>query len=141
MNLTWLLLGSTTLCKIARDYSGVPVVNGDVRALPLESGSFPAASAVASFLHLKRSDISGALAEIFRVLGNGGLLFSSVKGGIGEAQDRHGRWITYFQLEEWKRLLERSGFSLLEMEESYERRKGALLSEDVTWINSTCVKS
>jgi SAM-dependent methyltransferase len=132
---------SFSLCKIARHHSSVPVVTGDMRKLPFETGSFSAASAVASLLHLSRSDIAGTLAEISRVLRKEGLLFTSVKYGVGETKDRHGRWFTYFTTEEWRGYLECAGFSLLDAEKNDERRRGALLSEDITWISSTWVKS
>lgn len=131
---------SFALCKIARRHSGVPVVNGDMRKLPLATGSFAAASAVASLLHLSRAEIAGALAEILRVLRKGGFLFTSVKCGIGEEKDCHGRWFTYFSPEEWRGYLERAGFSALDFKENDERRRGKLLSEDITWISSTWVK-
>lgn len=131
---------SFALCMIARHHSGVPVVNADMRNLPFKTGSFAAASAVASLLHLDRADIAGALGEIFRVLRRGGLLFTSVKSGAGEEQDNHGRWFTYFSPEEWSNHLDHAGFRLLDLQKNNERRSGELLSEDVTWISSTCVK-
>src|SRR5208282_4104334 len=58
---------SFAMCVIARDFSGAPVVNADIRQLPFADCTFEGASAIASLLHFKRDEIPVVLREIARV--------------------------------------------------------------------------
>lgn len=132
---------SYTLCHLARQHSGAPVVNGDMRQLPFASESLAGASAVASLLHLKRAEIPSTLDEISRVLKPGGSLFTSMKHGAGEAQDSRDRWFSYFSAEEWANYLREAGFTMLEVKEDFEQRDVGALVEDIKWINCISVKN
>lgn len=131
---------SYPLCVLAHRYSRVPVVNGDMQQLPFANGSFAGASAVASLLHLYRTEIPNALGEISRVLNPGGLLFTSMKCGSGEQRDDHGRWFSYFAPDEWINYLQGAGFIMVEVKQDYERRGSSGLFEDIEWINCICTK-
>lgn len=98
------------LAATAQRHSGAPVVVGDLRQLPFADGAFDGGWAAASLLHLPRPEVSGALAEAFRVLRPGASFFASVKWGVGEGRDPDGRWFTYFNDREWPELLGRAGF-------------------------------
>jgi len=99
-----------SIAAIARHYSGCPTVVGDLRDLPFADASFDGAWASASLLHLRREEVARALAEAWRVLKPGGLLFASLKKGTGELQDAEGRWFTFFERDEWSELLVANGF-------------------------------
>jgi ubiquinone/menaquinone biosynthesis C-methylase UbiE len=98
------------LATRAQRYSGAPVVVGDLRHLPFASNAFDGAWAAASLLHLKRTEIRAALAEIFRVMKPSAVFFGSIKSGIGEARDTDGRWFTYYSEQEWIEILIKIGF-------------------------------
>ncbi len=98
------------LAVIARQYSGASVVVGDLRSLPFGENVFAGVWASASLLHLRRSEMNAALAEIFWVMRQGGVFFGSVKSGEGEAQDADDRWFTYYNRQEWIELLGQAGF-------------------------------
>jgi SAM-dependent methyltransferase len=101
---------SEALAVIARQYSGASVAVGDIRLLPFGANVFDGAWASASLLHLRRADITIALAEIFRSMRAGAIFFSSVKSGKGEARDADGRWFTYYDEQEWTTLVIKAGF-------------------------------
>lgn len=105
---------SVGLGQIAAGFSGCPVVIADVRNMPFASGSFNAAWAAASLLHLLRDDIPAALTEIRRVLRPNAYFFSSIKVGEGEQRDPEGRLFTYYAPEEWNDAQKQCGFRLVE---------------------------
>lgn len=95
-----------------------PLVQADLRYLPLPQHSLDGIWACASLLHLPKTEVSVALAECARVL-NHGCLYLAVKEGEGEGWEtdrRTGlrRYFAYYYLSELKSLLERSGFQVLE---------------------------
>lgn len=124
------------LAKIAREYSAQPVVVADLRQLPFAPDSFSAGWASASLLHLSRDDVGLALREIRRVLKSGGLLFSSVKQGLGERADAQGRWFSYYDSVEWQYLLESSGFSPVELHRSVQQVGTVSSHEPSQWVSS-----
>jgi len=106
-----------------------PYVQGDMRCLPFADAALDAAWVNASLLHIPRAQAPGVLAEVWRVLKPGGVLYLSLKEGEGETwEQREGmRFFTFFGLEEVHALLSDAGFTLLE--EWIEPAK------KVTWIN------
>ena len=87
------------------------------------SGTFDGFWASASFLHIPKKDIAGALQEAKRITKNSGVGFISVKektemdeGMISES--RYGgisRYFSFYTREELKNLLEQSGFSVIKI--------------------------
>ncbi|HEX3885399.1 MAG TPA: class I SAM-dependent methyltransferase [Stellaceae bacterium] len=128
---------SRSLVLMACEHSGAPVIVGDMRRLPFSQEVFDGAWAAASFLHLRRDEVKGALDEARRVIRPHGLFFTSLKAGSGGELDRHGRWFSYFEAAEWISRLGDSGFEVLDRGSDYERRRSNLASEDISWINFT----
>lgn len=126
---------SAPLASIAQQHSECPVVIADLRHLPLASARFDGAWASASLLHLARNDIGQALAEIFRVLKPGGIFFASMKAGHGERADEQGRWYSYYDVDQWRSLLERAGFQSISLRSSVQHT-GTLTPASTTWISS-----
>ncbi len=129
------------LCVLARQHSGAAVAVGDILQLPFSDASFQGVSAIASLLHFGRSDIADILAGIHRVLAPEGLLFSTLKRGVGDGQDQRGRWFSYFEPTEWESYLRAAGFVDIEVQRNYEQRdsKGSL--ERIEWLSCICRKS
>ncbi len=100
---------------------GLPgrVVQGDLRRLPLRTGSVDGLWSSAALLHVPRHDVPGALAELHRVLRPGGVLGLVTALGSGErfeevdyAAGRH-RWFVYHDAGSLRRLTGQAGFTLL----------------------------
>jgi SAM-dependent methyltransferase len=127
---TGLDLSPMLACRAAQ-YSGCPVIIGDIRALPLRDETFMGVWASASLLHLPRDEISHGLAECNRVLTRRGVFFSSMKCGHGEGYDAEGRWYSYVTQEEWTSLLCGAGFSPLTIERSPDS-----VARNQSWITS-----
>lgn len=131
---------SAPLASIARQHSGCPVVIADLRHLPLASARFDGVWASASLLHLAHNDIGQALAEIFRILKPGGIFFASIKAGLGERADDQGRWYSYYDVEQWRSLLQCAGFHSLSLQSSVQQT-GTLSPTSTTWISSIATRS
>jgi SAM-dependent methyltransferase len=101
----------------ARDAPG-PRLQADARRLPIASNSVAAVWANASLLHLSRDDAALALGGLRRVLIRDGLLFVSVKHGVGAEWEsaRYGRprFFQYWTPPELDALLDRAGFRVLD---------------------------
>jgi SAM-dependent methyltransferase len=126
---------SLPLAQIARDHSGCTVSVGDLRALPFETARFSAAWASASLLHFDRAGVAQALAEVRRVLHPHGLLFTSVRQGVGSGADPEGRWFAYYSLPEWRALLQEAGFEVLQAQDSVQAA-GTISKGSTMWINA-----
>ncbi len=127
---------SVGLAAIARRRSGLPVTVADLRTMDLEASSFDGIWAMASLLHLERRDLSDVLSSMHDALKPGGILFASVKRGVGDAEDDTGRWFTLYGEEEWARHLRDAGFEVIEV--LGEPASGATATGTVApgWISS-----
>lgn len=98
------------------DFPG-PRVQGDARLLPLPTGSVDGVWANASLLHLQRDDAGRALDEARRVLRENGVLYVSVKLGIGAVTEtaRYGlpRFFQYWPAAELDAMLDVHGFRVV----------------------------
>lgn len=98
--------------------AGGPLVQADMRRLPLRTGSASGVWANASLLHVPRAATVPALRELARVLAPGGCLHVAVKEGSGEVLDRERygpdapRWFTYWGAESFDRALGEAGFAI-----------------------------
>ena len=100
---------SMPIAKIASVNAQAPVVVADMRAIPFRATAFDGVWASASLLHLPRSDLVSALSEVRRVLKAGGLLFASVKTGVGDFFDADGRFFTFYESHDWEKRLTAAG--------------------------------
>jgi SAM-dependent methyltransferase len=69
-----------------REFAAVRI-QGDARRVPLATASVDGVWAKASLLHLRREDVTVALAEVRRILRPSGVLFVSLKAGTGAATE------------------------------------------------------
>jgi ubiquinone/menaquinone biosynthesis C-methylase UbiE len=97
---------------------GVPLVQGDMRALPAREGALDGLWVSASFLHIPKRDAPAVLAEFGRVLRPGGVIYVGVKQGLGErwvaTETGHERFFAFYQEDELDRLLAAHGFTIVE---------------------------
>jgi ubiquinone/menaquinone biosynthesis C-methylase UbiE len=97
------------------------LVLGDARESAFADGAFDAIWACASLLHVPKPDVSNALAEAYRILKPGGVLFTSMQEGRADepvlasaADPLPGRLYFYYRAEEWLAFVEGAGFKLVE---------------------------
>ncbi|MBN1641535.1 MAG: NUDIX domain-containing protein [Anaerolineae bacterium] len=94
----------------------VPVAQADMRRLPFPKGAFRGLWVCASLLHIPKTEASGVLRELERVV-HPGHIYVAVKRGEGEAwvEDSRGirRLFAYYHPDELQLLMERSGFEVL----------------------------
>jgi SAM-dependent methyltransferase len=95
------------------------VVRGDMRWLPLRTGSVDALWCQAALLHIPRAEVPAVLAEFGRVVRPGGRLYLAVAEGDGEGFEvasNYGsdqrRWFTNHREPELTRLLAAVGFEV-----------------------------
>ncbi len=125
---------SPALATIARALSGSPTVVADMASPPFADASFDGVWACASLHHLKPAGQAGTLAGIRRVLRRRGLLFTSMKLGLGGAREPCGRAFSYVDADGWTARARAAGFEVLDMVSQTQGRG----SGKVAWLASLC---
>lgn len=97
---------------------GLAAIEGDFMTLPFADKSFDAAWAYTSLLHVKKSDVGTALAEIARILKSGGTFGLGLIEGTEElyrpsSEIASLRWFSFYTKEEVETLLAAHGFKVL----------------------------
>ena len=90
-----------------------------------------------SLLHIKKNKFSVILNRLFFALKEGGILFFSLKQGVGESRDKLGRFYSYYVKSEVEKLLEKASFRTKTFS------KGAsigLTGEKENWMGFFCEK-
>ncbi|MCK1397023.1 class I SAM-dependent methyltransferase [Bradyrhizobium sp. 4] len=128
-----------SIARIARSISSAPVVVADIRAIPFRNGVFHGVWASASLLHLPRSELTGALEEVRRILRPNGLFFASVKAGKAEFQDQNGRHFVLYELDDWKKALIEAEFDLISVEYNDNIESSRNLQAD-RWLSSLVIR-
>jgi SAM-dependent methyltransferase len=129
------------IVQIARSISSSPVVAADMRSIPFRDQAFDGVWASASLLHLPRRDLSKTLLEIRRVLRPEGYFFTSVKAGVGDLNDKDGRFFALYEKDSWRRALMKSGFILLSLEYNEAGAPGPLGLQAERWLNALSIRS
>ena len=116
-----------------------PLVQADMRRLPLRSGERPGVWCSAALLHLRRADAPVALAEMARLVVAGAPLYLSLQGGAGETWEHQAygheveRFFARYGMEEAAALVEEAGFRV---ERSEREVAGAR-----TWLRVLVVRT
>lgn len=119
---------SAGLIKVAKKRNPqAKFVNVPVHDLNFSDEKFDGFWTAATLLHIPKVEIDDALTQIKGTLKNGAVGFISMKKGEGEKTDEStGRWFSYYSEEEFKGVLEKNGYQVIETAE----RKG----EKDTWL-------
>ena len=127
-------LSTGMLSRARQRMPGAPLIQADLRSLPLAPGSLDGIWACASLLHLPRAQFPVALAEVARLLKHGGVFYLAVKGGQGQRwlTDQAGRryFVAFYRPGELRTALVAAGFQNLE---SWVAADSA--GRDEPWIN------
>ena len=90
-----------------------------------------------SLLHIKKNKFGDILKRLFFALKKEGILFFSLKRGIGESRDKLGRFYSYYQKSEVEKLLEKESFRIKTYSEG---ASFGLAGEKESWIGFFCEK-
>ena len=116
---------SSQLLNIARKkVEEAKFINKDMRDLPFENSSFGGIWTCAAFHHLPKNEGEKALKEFYRILKPKGILFISVKKGVGERMVKkdyyqgNQKFFAYYSENELQEKLENIDFEILEIKEN-----------------------
>ncbi len=102
--------GAPAFVRMAREYSGVEVLQQDFLALDLPPAEFDGIFANASLFHVPTRALPRVLRELRASLRPGGVLFASNPRGTNEEGWQRGRYGAFHDLERWRRLSVDAGF-------------------------------
>lgn len=127
--------GSAEFCRMAREYTGCPILQQRFLSLELPPASFDGVFANASLFHVPSRELPRVLLELNAALRPGGILFISNPRGDGEGWSglRYGH---YMQIDSSRDFLAAAGFAVLNY---YYRPLGKPLHEQ-PWLAITAVK-
>jgi ubiquinone/menaquinone biosynthesis C-methylase UbiE len=105
---------SQELLKIARKRSPFSqFLHTTAYHLPFAPETFDAFFSWAMLPHIPKHRIDEALSSLKRVLKPGAMGFIAMREGEGEKQEKEtGRWFSYYQQEEFEKILQKNGFKM-----------------------------
>ncbi|WP_312516204.1 class I SAM-dependent methyltransferase [Massilia sp.] len=124
--------GSERFVEMARAYSGCEVWQQDFLHLDLPPATFDGVFANAVLFHVPSAALPQVLLTLFDALKPGGVLFSSNPRGHNEEGWNGPRYGSYYDWENWERMLTAAGFEALH---HYYRPPG-LPREQQPWLAS-----
>ena len=90
-----------------------------------------------SLLHIKKNKFSDILKQLFLALKEEGILFFSLKRGVGERRDKLGRFYSYYEKGEVEKILEKASFRTKNYSEG---RSIGLAGDEESWMGFFCEK-
>lgn len=127
---------SKNLCKLARDYSGCPVICTDFQNWKPDK-QYDAFWANASLLHLEEEEILDFFKEKTKYLKKDGIVYFSMKSGIPSGSDEKGRFFTPFTEELLSKILSNPSLTLL----NHRANADSLGRKDTSWVSVLLRKS
>jgi SAM-dependent methyltransferase len=124
--------GTAAFVAMARDASGAEVWHQDFLALELPAGTFDGVFANASLFHVPGQELPRVLADLWRSLRPGGVLFCSNPLGGDEEGWRGSRYGAYHAPEGWRTFCLEAGFEAIR---HYYRPPG-VPREQQAWLAS-----
>jgi ubiquinone/menaquinone biosynthesis C-methylase UbiE len=126
----------------ARSHSALAgsLIQADARQLPIVSYTFDGVWSCASLLHVPKRDVAHAIAELYRVLKPGGILFTSMSeggepGAIPVISDGLSQRLYYYHREgDWASLVSGAGFEILD--HGVNRKSGHFNPGSTGWIET-----
>eukprot|EP00238_Polyblepharides_amylifera_P002566 CAMPEP_0196574990 /NCGR_PEP_ID=MMETSP1081-20130531/4571_1 /TAXON_ID=36882 /ORGANISM="Pyramimonas amylifera, Strain CCMP720" /LENGTH=212 /DNA_ID=CAMNT_0041893161 /DNA_START=177 /DNA_END=815 /DNA_ORIENTATION=- len=108
--------GSEKFCEMAREKSGVEVLQQDMLSMRLEPGSFHGVFANASLFHIPTQALPAVLLKLRKSLKVGGVLFASNPRGENDEgySANDSRYGSYWNVETWSAMVQSAGFVELE---------------------------
>jgi SAM-dependent methyltransferase len=128
--------GSAEFCRMAREYTGCPILQQRFLSLELPAAGFDGVFANASLFHVPSRELPRVLSALNAALRPGGVLFISNPRGNGEGWSglRYGH---YMEIDSSRAFLAAAGFKVVD---SYYRPMGKPRHEQ-PWLAITAVKN
>lgn len=126
------LEGSPALARMARTYSGCPVLEQNFLDLDLPAAQYDGVFANAVLFHIPRQELPRVLRDLHAALKPNGVLFSSNPRGTGEEGWNGDRYGVFLDWEAWRSLMVAVGF----LELSHYYRPPGLPREQQPWLAS-----
>ena len=123
--------GSAKLCRIAREKTGIPVIQMDFNAFD-EQDRYDGIWACASILHLPKSELKEVLIHMERALHSDGIIYPSFKYGDFSGM-RNGRFFTDFTEESFREFI--SDVKELSIEKLWVTSDVRPGRQDEKWLN------
>ena len=90
-----------------------------------------------SLLHIKKNKFGDILKQLFLALKEEGILFFSLKRGVGERRDKLGRFYSYYEKSEVEKILENANFQTKNYSEGVSI---GLAGDKESWMGFFCEK-
>ena len=126
------LEGSAALARMARAYSGCPVLEQNFLDLDLPAARYDGVFANAVLFHIPSRELPRVLHDLHTALKPNGVLFSSNPRGSGEEGWNGDRYGVFLDWESWRSLMAAAGF--IELKHYY--RPAGLPREQQPWLAS-----
>ena len=128
---------AAAMLELAAPHTADRVVLADQRHLPFADAAFDGVWANACLLHITKREVPGALAELTRVVKPGGVVYTAMQLGGGEAMEPPSntaiaapRYFARYEADEWLSLLRAAGLEHMPAHESFDN-----LSDAKFWLN------
>lgn len=102
--------GSLAMVRLARRYTGCPVLHQNFLSLRLRPGRFDGIFASASLFHVPPDALTEVLSQLRTTLRAAGILYTLNPRGRGQSGWAGDRYCTYHSLTAWRRMLRAAGF-------------------------------
>ena len=122
--------GSAGLAELAREHSGVEVIEGDFETYDFSFISADAIIASGSLVHVQHEKLADILQNIVPALEKHGIFYVSLKQGEKTKTDDLGRPFYYWKDEKLREVFERLGFKMLD---SYQNK--SIANSDDLWLS------
>lgn len=123
---------SSKLARYAEKYSGVSCYVCGVEDIQYDS-LFDGVWACASLLHLPKSSLSSAFNKMHDALKDSGVLYLSLREGVGELRLDDGRLFSSYSSEELKKMILVNG--RFEVVANWKTQDAVGRGEEIVWIN------
>ena len=120
---------SPSLARLAEDFSGQPVIQGDFTTYDFSTLRFDALLLIGALVHVRHDEFASVLLHICRALREKGLVNLSMKEGDGQYTSHDGRVFSLWEPEHLDEVLHANGFEALD----FKRASSALHTKDV-WL-------
>ena len=122
--------GSACLAELAREHSGVEVIEGDFDTYDFSFISADAIIASGSLVHVQHERLADILQNIVQALEKHGIFYVSLKQGEGTKTDDLERPFYYWKDEELREVFESLDFKVLD---SYQNK--SIANSDDVWLS------
>jgi SAM-dependent methyltransferase len=120
---------SSGLAELARIHSGCPVIKGDFAIFDFSVFQFDAAILIGAMVHLGYSEFAKTFFRISGAVRRDGLIYLTLKEGVGCSKNEDGRIFTLWRHEDLDRILNTLGFIILD----FSRTESAVNQKDM-WL-------